>query len=258
MANRYAVKMLDWRHHEWDFTGNWAAGIKSGGIEGMVGSMLDTVAQPLGHSGQMVLSQQAQPMTGQVTFHCRADRDRTADEVAADFRRAFSGHLSRKNLLTVNSPLGNVSAPVRLNGFIASPVEDPSWDEIVLNVQVPLIADEGVWWMSLTVLKGKAVVTNFGDVPVWVAIRWSGSGGRVTMPSGGSFVLPAVPTERVLYLSRQDSLVVTDKDGKRDDATWKKVRGATPEMVPVGEQRTFKLPAGAQLEYQIGVYDPWQ
>lgn len=258
MADRYAVKMIDWRKHEWDFVGDWAAGITSGGIDGLVGSMLDTVAQPLGQSGQVVLSQQAQPMSGQVTFHCRAHGGRTAGEVAADFRRAFAGHVSRKNVFIVGSPLGNVSALVRLNGPIAPPVQDPSWDEVVFNVQVPLIADEGVWWMSVTILKGEAVVTNFGDVPIWVAIRWSGRGGQVTLPSEAVFTLPAVPSERVLYLSRQDSLVVVDAEGNRDDETWREVRGAMPEMVPVGERRTFLLPEGAQIEYQIGVYDPWQ
>lgn len=258
MPDRYAVKMMDWRGHQWDFTGDWVAGITSGGVEGLVGTMTDTTAQPLGLPGQVVLSQRADPFSGSLRFHCRGDENRSAAEVQADLRRAFSGLRSRRNELVVSSPVGDVHAFVRLNGAIPDPVEDPSWDEVVLNVQVPVICDDGLWWMHAPSLEGRSTIVNFGDVPVWVQIRWSGSGGRVVMPSGASFTLPSVPAERVLYLSRHDSLVVRGMDGVVDHEVWAKVRGAYPEFVPVGASRTFTLPVGARLEYKVGVADPWQ
>ena len=70
--------------------------------------------------------------------------------------------------------------------------------------------------------------------------------------------MPPVPGERVLYLSRHDSLVVRGMDGVVDHQAWAHVRGAYPEFVPVGETRTFTLPEGARLEYKVGVADPWQ
>lgn len=258
MSDRYAVRMLDWRGHQWDFTGDWVAGITSGGVDGLVGSMVDTTAQPLGVPGHVVLSQHMEPMSGSLNFHCRADGGRSAADVQADLRRAFSGVVGRRNEIVVESPVGDVHAFVRLNGAIPPPVQDPSWDEVVLNVQVPVIGDEGVWWSHAPVLVGEATVVNFGDVPVWVRIRWSGSGGRVVMPSGATFVLPSVVGERVLQLSRQESLVVVDGRGEIDFDVWRKVRGVFPEFVPVGATRTFRLPEGARLEYKVGVSDPWQ
>lgn len=262
MPDRYAVKMLDWRGHEWDFTGDWAAGIISGGIDGLVGSFVDTAAQPLGFPGQVVLSQHAEPMAGSLTFHCREDGRRQAAQVQADLRAAFSGVAGRRNELVVSSPVGDAHAFVRLNGVVPPPVEDPSWGEVVLNMQVPVICDEGVWWVPAPAAEGDAVVSNFGDVPVWVRIRWSGGGGRVVLPSGASFTLPAVGEERVLYLSRKESLVVRKPDGGIDFDLWAAVRanmrGVSPERVPVDSERRFRLPAGAQIEYEVGVMDPWQ
>lgn len=259
MADRYAVEMIDWRGHKWDFTGDgWLAGITSGGIDGLVGSVVDTVADPLGQSGHVVVAQRAEAMRGSVTFHCRGDERHPVEHVVGEFRRAFSGSVRRRNLLTVVSPLGRLSTRVRLDGPFPALVEDPSWSEVVRSVRVPLVADDGVWWLPVTRLYGTCSVTNFGDVPVWVRIRWFGKGGVVTMPSEAKFTLPPAPGERVLHLSRQDSLVVRDREGNVDAGLWKQLRSVFPEGVPVGEQRKFVLPAGAQLECEIGVMDPWQ
>ncbi|WP_257160410.1 hypothetical protein [Corynebacterium cystitidis] len=256
--NRYAVGMVDWRGKAWDFTGDWAAGIISGGVEGLVGVVRDSVAEPLGMGGHLVLGQSTEPLRGSVTFHCRAHDVRDAGEVAADFRRAFSALKSRQNHVRVSSPFGPVTAVVRVDGAVDSPVEDPSWDDIVLNVRVPLVGDAGVWLKPAISGDGVVTVTNTGDVHLWPRIVWSGPGGRVELPSGAVFTLPAVEGQRALSLSRAESMRVVDADGVRDDEAWAAVRAVTPEGVPVGATRQFRVPDGARLVYQEGVLDPWQ
>lgn len=255
---RYAVAMRDFKNTRWDFTGDWAAGIKSGGVDGLVGSIADVTAAPLSGVGQVVLSQRVQPIQGAVTFHCRASGGRDAGQVAADLRAAFSPIIGRENTLVVGSPLGDAQARVRLSGPIADPVEDPSWDEMVLNLTVPLVADEGLWWLPEQSGTGNVTVTNRGDVPTWLKIRWNGAGGAVTLPSGARFTLPSVTTPRTLFLSRQHSLVVRDDKGAVDKALWKRLRSALPEQVMPGKTGRFILPAEATATWREGVLDPWR
>lgn len=253
---RYAVGMLDWTGLWWDFTRDWVAGIKAGGIDDLVGSTVDVTAAPLGAPGQLVLSQQGDVTTGSVVFHCRGDGHRDAGQVAADLRRAFSPLISRRSMLRVESPMGAVDGWVRRNGRMPAPVQDPSWDEMVLDVQVPLVLDSGVWLAPVVVDDGSVVVANSGDVPVWVSIRWDGAGGKVTLPSGATFMLPPVAEQRVLHLRKTPT--VLDVAGVRDEALWRQLRPVMPEMVPVGEVREFTVPTGARVEYRLGVLDPWQ
>ena len=255
---RYAVAMRDYKDKQWDFTGDWAAGIKSGGVDGLVGSTADVTAAPLSGVGQAGLSQRMEPMTGSVTFHCRESGGRDAGQVAADLRAAFSPLSGRECVLSVASPLGDAQARVRLSGPIAAPVEDPSWDEMVLNLTVPLVADEGLWWLGEQSATGNVTVTNRGDVPVWAKITWDGDGGVVVLPSGARFELPAVKTRRTLFLSRQHSLVVRDDKGVVDKALWKRLRSALPEQIMPGGTGRFILPDGASMSWREGVLDPWR
>lgn len=255
---RYAVAMRDYKGKQWDFTGNWAAGIKSGGVDGLVGSTADVTAAPLSGLGQVVLSQRVEPIQGAVTFHCRESGKRDAGQVAADLRAAFSPIVGRENLLVVESPLGDAEARVRLSGPIADPVQDPSWDEMVLNLTAPVVADGGLWWLPEQSDTGTVTVTNRGDVPTWLKIRWTGPGGVVTLPSKARFQLPTVSAPRTLFLTRQHSLVVRDDRGNIDEALWKKLRSALPEMVMPGKTGRFVLPAGATATWREGVLDPWR
>lgn len=255
---RYAVAMRDFKNTRWDFTGEWAAGIKSGGVDGLVGSTADVTAAPLSGVGQVVLSQRVQPIQGAVTFHCRASGDRDAGQVAADLRAAFSPIIGRENTLVVASPLGEAQTQVRLSGPIPDPVEDPSWDEMVLNLTVPLVADEGLWWLAEQSRTGNVTVTNRGDVPAWLKIRWNGAGGSVTLPSGARFALPSTTAPRTLFLTRKHSLVVRDDRGNVDEALWKKLRSALPEMVMPDKTGRFVLPEGATGLWHEGVLNPWR
>lgn len=257
-TNRYAVSMVDWSGRYWAFTGDWAAGIKSGGVDGLVGQVDDAVAEPIGTPGQLVVGQQVGPLRGSLTFLCRAHGGMDAGEVQAALRRAWSPLAARTNVVTVSSPVGNVQARLRLDRGHVAVKEDPSWSDVVLDVEIPAVGDEGLWWTVPHSGQGIVTVTNYGDVFLWVRIRWSGDGGRVILPSGASFILPAVESERVLSLSRSESLAVRDAAGVVDQAVRAQLRGVPPEGVPVGQSRLFTVPAGASVEWQAGVLDPWQ
>lgn len=258
-GDRFAVGMVDHKGKTWKFTGDWAAGITSGGVDGLVGSTEDVTAQALSGVGQVVLSQRMVPIQGQLKFNCRADGKRDAGQVAADLRAAFSPMLGRENQLGVSSPLGVAEALVRLSGPIPDPVEDPSWDEeVVLGVQVPVVADGGLWWLAEQSGTGLVTVTNKGDVPVPLKIRWQGAGGVVVMQSGARLTLPEVPAPRTIWLSREHSLAVRDDRGVMDRKLWKQLRAALPELVPAGASRRVTVPEGAEVMWREGVLDPWR
>lgn len=248
--------MVDWRGRAWNLTADWAAGLKSGGIEGLVGGLNDSALSPLGEPGQVVTGQTAGAMSGSLTVHCRAHGGRDAGEVAARFRAAFSPKIGRETTLTVASPIGAVHTQVRLSGPIDAPVEDPASSAVVLNVRVPLVADSAAWWSPRPPQHERAVVNNGGDVPVWVRIRWE-QAGVVRLPSGAQVTLPSPPGPRTLHLSRAKSVAVFDDDGFFDRVTWQRVRGAWVEGVAPGETGVFHLPTGAELVYEVGVLDPW-
>ena len=256
--NRYAVAMSDWRGEWWDFTGKWSAGIKSGGVTGLVGSVEDSTASPVGFPGHIVTGQLVGPMRGALTFHCRAHGPLDAGQVQADLRGSFSALKSRQNTLVLSSPIGPVHTRVRLEGGHHPVAQDPSWGDVVLDVEIPVVADEGVWWSEVNLDTSIITVTNWGDVFLWVDIMWEGSGGVVTLPSGATFTLPPTTETRTLSLSRAKSLAVKDIEGNLDPVLHRQLRGVPPEGVPVGESRTFTVPAGARVLYKVGVFDPWR
>lgn len=258
MPYRYAVGMIDWLGKPWDFTNQWAAGIKAGGIQGLGGSMSDVAVTPLDFGGQSVVEQRPEPISGTLTFHCRAVEGRSAGEVQAELRRAFSPLLTRKNTLQIASPMGRVDLEVRRGGRVEDPFEDPSASDVVLNVEIPVVSDEGIYWQPPIVQQGTARVVNAGEVPTSVVIGWQGSGGRVELPSGAVFTLPYTAQPRLFHLTRRRSMRVEDASGVRDERLWRQLRSVSPEVIPVGAERVFKVPSGAWVQYRLGVLDPWQ
>lgn len=258
MADRYAVGMIDWRGKSWDFTEQWAAGIKAGGIQGLGGSMNDVAVTPLDYGGQAVVEQRPEVIRGSVTFHCREDGERTAAEVQAELRRAFSPLFTRKSTLQIASPMGRVDLEVRRGGKVEDPVEDPTASEVVLNLEIPIVSDDGIYWLPPIIQKGTARVVNTGEVPTTVVIGWQGSGGRVEMPSGATFTLPYTAQPRRFHMTRRRSMRVEDEAGVRDERMWRQMRAIPQELIPVGAERVYKLPPGAWLQYRVGVLDAWQ
>lgn len=255
--NRYKIRYYTPDGHKWVLMGDkWLAGIKSGGIDGLVGDGEDVTVARVGDVGQSLDSFQPQPMTGTLTVLVRGDDADDVDAVWAKFRSGFSR--TQSGTLVVESPSQALSAQVRLSGPISTPEEDPTSADFVRDVQVPLVADRCGWWTDWLSESGTVTVTNWGDLTVWPQIRWNGVPATVTLPSGAKLSLPRAAAERVVSLSMAQAGFVTDEEGMPDFKLREKMRGAYPEGIPAGEKRTYQVPQGATLEWQIGVLDPWR
>lgn len=209
-------------------------------LTGLVGVFEDTPVSVVGVPGGRVdfRDRVVKPMEGgfQLVVFTR--------EQWAKARRDFS---TRQLGLLVLIGERRFELPVRLSAPLPAPSTVPSAGTAL---DVALIADGGVW-LSTGKGTGAVTVTNWGDVPVWPTIVFSGVG-KVTLPSGTTIPLPSVTGEHVLDLSRgragtavnvvSGSLVPVD---------------AVAEMVPVGATRTFRTEGPVRLEWKIGVFDPW-
>ncbi|MGV3159862.1 hypothetical protein ACEE23_02005 [Corynebacterium sp. 32222D000AT] len=109
------------------------------------------------------------------------------------------------------------------------------------TLRVPVVCFDGVAKTSTMTGTGTVTVTNYGDVPVYPKIRYQGAGGVVANPSGAKFTLPRTSTETIIDLNPRVL----------------RLEGAFPESVPPGATGVWVLPAGAQLEWTLGVADPW-
>ena len=109
------------------------------------------------------------------------------------------------------------------------------------TLTVPVVCFDGVAKSSVMTGKETVTVTNYGDVSVWPKIRHEGAGGVVTNPSGAKFTIPRAAEETIIDL----------------DPRVLRLEGAFPESVPPGATGVWVLPAGAQLEWTLGVADPW-
>ena len=109
------------------------------------------------------------------------------------------------------------------------------------TLSVPVLCADGVAKSSVMTGKETVTVTNHGDVNVWPKIRYQGAGGVVTNPSGAKFTLPRAAEETIIDLNPRVL----------------RLDGAFPENVPPGGTGVWVLPAGAQLEWTLGVADPW-
>lgn len=255
---RYDVRYVSPGGEVWNLVGDeWVAGLRAGGLEGLTASANAVTVESPGVPGQRLAGLRFGAATGSLKVFVRGDGRHPAGEVWARFRACFPFR-PPFGVLTVGSPFGEVSARVRYPGGASGVERDPEGAEFV-PLEMPLVNDDGVWWLALQRATGNITVTNFGDVYVWPLIRWNGAGGAVTLPSGATFTLPAVQSERGISLDPLKSRQVLDQDGAVDDALWRQLRGVVlSEGIPPGGTRTFVVPDGAVLEYQIGVVDPWR
>lgn len=219
-------------------------------LSGFVGEFEDTVVSSPGVPGGRVdfRDRVVAPLTGSFTLVV------PSREAWGVVREAFSTR--RYGTLRLVSGRRVCELPVRLKVSLPSPGVRPG---VGGRVQVDLVSDGvgGGVWLSRAVSRDSSVtVTNWGDVPVWPEVVWSGAGGRVVLPSGVGFTLPAVVGEHRLPLARVNAGRVFGPDGEVDRALSREV-GAVSEMVPVGESREYQVPDGAVLVWSVGVFDPW-
>lgn len=228
-------------------SGGTGAFIEFDTLSGFVGEFEDTRVQVPGVPGAFVDSRDrvVQPMSGSFTLVVRSV------EGWVRARMAFSS--LRPGRLELSTSAGVVWTPVRLAVSLPSPGHVPSTGA---RLQVDLVSEVGVWLKSRSSNAPIVTLRNEGDVPVSPTIVWEGDGGVVVLPSGARFELPAVTGEHRLSLAPENSGRVIAPDGTFNKTLTRQVQ-AVGERVPVGMARTYSTPDGAQLEWNIGVFDPW-
>lgn len=252
----YTIEYYDpWGNHFDLYDADNPAVIIAGGITGLVGEIQhETLTVPT-QPGQHIVDDKIPPMVGELTLYINGE-NQSVKKTCSELRAGFSP--IKNGTLVIDSPtLGRLTTRVRLNGVIASPDEDPDYQNSINDFKIPIISDDGYWSISEVKKTGTVEIVNSGYTKIWPRIYWKGNGGLVTQPSGATFSLPASTTERVLNLNPFDSLIVTTLDGKLDETIWKSLWGVIPEGIEPGETGTYQLPTGAEIGFSLGVLDPW-
>lgn len=229
--------------------------LMEGGIQGLVGEVeARAVASPLA-AGRQVHGHHSREISGSLTVQLLTGA-RPLVAVWAEFIGSFS--VWQPGRLRVSSPLHGVrEVAVRLSGAVPPPTMQPGRAAHVM-VEIPLVADGGLWWQGEFHATGTATITNPGDDWVWPVIEWDGQGGTVTLPSGARFTLPAVSGVRRLHLSNAESCVVLDLENNVDHLTWDKLAAVVlPEGVPPAARRRYALPPGAKICWRVPFHTPW-
>lgn len=243
----------EWRLIGPEHDGVW---VVDGGITGLVGSGEDSASTLPGVPGHRVEAVEVPPVDGALTVRA-GDGAGGVPETFSRFRSDWSFRVPGRLVLSGDDGAGPVWARARLAGPIAAPAHHPA-ELRGLVFEVPVRLDDGLWWETISSDTDSVTVTNTGDVFVRPRVEWNGPGGRLIMPSGAAVTLPAVDSPRVLVLDNSRSNVVRDPDGTVDTGLWPSmVADLLPEGVPPGEARTYWIPGGATLHWDIGHLDPW-
>jgi len=230
------------------------------GIDGLVGEISHSTITVPGVPGAFVTGSEVGSVSGSLKCHIAPTViNRTGEQIRAErsqlynrFRGAF--HRFKSNRLTV----GDLWCDIYLNGKIDTPsgrVEDATQ----LDISIPVINRSGLWFSSQSNSSSIVTVTNLGDVVIYPKIRWHGEGGRVILPSGASFTLPASPSPLTVSLNPNDGYAVYSGDSLVfDREQWVKIRGSIlGEGIPPGVTTWYQLPNLAALKWEVGYLDPW-
>ncbi|MDO5535380.1 MAG: hypothetical protein Q4F65_12110 [Propionibacteriaceae bacterium] len=252
----YEVTLTDRTGRVWPLTTRRGRGVwlAEEGIDGMVGQVDVVAVNAVDSPGQRVDHIRVEPMAGTLNLIITPTATESIDDLVGALRAGLSTRDAGS--LRIAGPRSDLSCRVRLEE-VPPALRSNTHRVRSLTVELPLVADGGVWWSGEE--SGTGRIVNGGDVTVRPRLVWSGSGGPVVSPSGAVFLLPAVTGTRVLYLDADESCLVTTTAGGVDGPLWGRLRGVTvPEGVPPGATRTWVLPAGVELRWRIGYLDPWR
>lgn len=256
----YEIDYVDFEGRVWPLHGRGRRHgviVLEDGVSGLVGEAKDSVVEPVGAPGQLFDSVEVQAVEGELKC-ILVPHGETVGELFSRWRAAWS----RRKCGTLQIRQRDLGAStwslqVRLAEGMDLPEVDPQ-GMAPCEVSVRVVGDGGVWLSDEARAAGTVTVANFGDVPVWPSVVWKGAGGKVTLPSGATFTLPAATDRRVMHLDPAESLVVTDMNGVVDRDLWLKVASTGwAEPVMPDKTATFTVPKGAELAWHVGVLDPF-
>ena len=257
----YEVVYIDPHGRSWDLShGSDGVVLLEGGLDGLAGVSSTEGVRLAGVPGQFVVpgSSAVEPVAGVMRVLLDPSDVAPMEQLFPAWASAWSTRRpGRVELRREGGPLTWFSCRLGDEGLPA-PERSPLLQRHV-PMDIPYVVDDGVFWERGSG-SNNVTVTNRGYVFVWPRVVWAGRGGSVTMPSGARLTLPDTPgEERVFHLDPLESGLISDLDGVPDRALWEKVRRSFfVEAVPPGEERTYRLFAGARLEYDIGFSTPWR
>lgn len=183
------------------------------------------------------------PISTELEFFLKARDGEALEEMHRRLRQGWAA-ATRSNPCVISIESDNPLSPLAFELVVDGVLPGVPVDmrrRSAETLRVPVVCFDGVAKSSVMAGTGSVTVTNHGDVPVWPKIRYQGAGGAVTNPSGAKFTLPRATAETIIDL----------------DPRMLRLDGAFPESVPPGGAGVWVLPAGAQLEWTLGVADPW-
>lgn len=176
----------------------------------------------------------------EIEFYLRAEDGEQMEQVYKLFRQGWSKTSPSQIVVEADRPGGPYTLDVVLDRDLPG-VSVDARRRTQVNLPVSVFNRDGLFRSTLQSGTGTVTVTNGGDTVVYPKIRYSGSGGVVTGPSGASFTLPGASTLTTVDL----------------DARALRLDGAFSEGVMPGATGTWQLPAGATLQWHTLVADPW-
>lgn len=183
------------------------------------------------------------PISTELEFYLKARDGEDLEDVHRRLRQGWAAATPDNPCVIIiesDNPLSPLTFKLVVDGVLPGVAVDMR-RRSAETLTVPVVCFDGVAKSSVMTGKETVTVTNYGDVSVWPKIRYEGAGGVVTNPSGAKFTLPRATEETIIDL----------------DPRVLRLEGAFPESVPPGATGVWVLPAGAQLEWTLGVADPW-
>lgn len=234
-------------------TGNQGVFIEQGGYENLPRAQVQHQGVEIaGRTGQIDTELVIPPASGSFTVNCFAHGGLSAGQVESRFKAAFSHH--KPGWVIVKGwPAGDLRLRAKWIDFSAPTrqAEHGAFTRLTVNIHAPKTL-----YMQEHSDTGVVEVHNPGDDAVYTRVRWR-EGGHLVMPSQAVITLPTIPEERTLVLDPVESCVVLDDDDQPDNTLWGTFP-VYPEGVPVGEARTYQLPEGAALLWDVGYTNPWK
>lgn len=179
----------------------------------------------------------------ELEFYLQCDTGEELAEVHARLRRGWS-HATWDNpcLVEIHSdhPLSPLVFELVVDGELPGVAVDMS-RRTQETLRVPVVCRHGLARSGVQSGEDSVTVTNGGDAAVYPRIVWLGDGGQVTCPSGATFTLPRANVRTVVDLHPSKL----------------RLDGVLPEGVPPGGVGRWVVPAGARLEWNVWVADPW-
>lgn len=135
---------------------------------------------------------------------------------------------------------GTLTCPIVRVSEDPAPSRSPDSDRTPsLQVDIPVISDQGCWHGETKSHRGVSTLANAGDLPAWPVVEWSGSGAYVVAPGIGKVPLPATGGRKATLETDPARASRVQVDGVDAPDLWRGMRGRL-FPVPVDAHSTAK------------------